>query len=206
MTETQCMTRIIKPVIFILCLVPFATLVWDAFTHHLGANPVETLNHRTGIWTLRFLLLTLTITPLRRLTGKNILIRLRRMLGLYAFFYAFMHFLTWLVFDHFFDVAEIVKDIVKRPYITVGFSAFVLLIPLAVTSTKNWVKRLGSRWAKLHQLVYVIATGGVLHYLWLVKADVRDPVIYGILLAVLLAYRAWYRRSGLFAQAQMARQ
>ncbi|MEJ2572992.1 MAG: sulfoxide reductase heme-binding subunit YedZ [Gammaproteobacteria bacterium] len=206
MTETQCMTRIIKPVIFILCLVPFATLVWDAFTHHLGANPVETLNHRTGIWTLRFLLLTLTITPLRRLTGKNILIRLRRMLGLYAFFYAFMHFLTWLVFDHFFDVPEIVKDIVKRPYITVGFSAFVLLIPLAVTSTKNWVKRLGSRWAKLHQLVYVIATGGVLHYLWLVKADVRDPVIYGILLAVLLAYRAWYRRSGLFAQAQMARQ
>ncbi|MEJ2553005.1 MAG: sulfoxide reductase heme-binding subunit YedZ [Gammaproteobacteria bacterium] len=206
MTETQSMTRIIKPVIFILCLVPFATLVWDAFTHHLGANPVETLNHRTGIWTLRFLLLTLTITPLRRLTGKNILIRLRRMLGLYAFFYAFMHFLTWLVFDHFFDVPEIVKDIVKRPYITVGFSAFVLLIPLAVTSTKNWVKRLGSRWAKLHQLVYVIATGGVLHYLWLVKADVRDPVIYGILLAVLLAYRAWYRRSGLFAQAQMARQ
>ena len=128
------------------------------------------------------------------------------MLGLYAFFYACMHFLTWLVFDHFFDIQEIVKDIIKRPYITVGFSAFVLLIPLAVTSTNKWVRRLGSRWSKLHQLVYVIATGGVLHYLWLVKADVRDPVIYGSILAVLLAYRAWYRRSKLLPLAQMVRQ
>jgi len=206
MTATQWMTRVIKPAVFVLCLVPFAWLVWDALTHHLGANPVEKLNHRTGIWTLRFLLLTLTITPVRRLTGWNVLIRLRRMLGLYAFFYACMHFLTWLVFDHFFDVQEIIKDIIKRPYITVGFSAFVLLIPLAVTSTKNWVRRLGSRWAMLHQLVYVIATGGVLHYLWLVKADVRDPVIYGSILAVLLAYRAWYRRSSLLALSQVVRQ
>jgi len=206
MTATQWMTRVIKPVIFILCMIPIAILVWDTITHHLGANPVEKLNHRTGIWTLRFLLLTLTITPLRRLTGWNTLIRLRRMLGLYAFFYAVMHFLTWLVFDHFFNVHEIIKDIIKRPYITVGFSSFVMLIPLAVTSTNNWVRRLGSRWGKLHQLVYVIATGGVLHYLWLVKADVRDPVIYGSLLAVLLAYRAWYKRSSLLPLTQVARQ
>ena len=205
MTETQWMTRVIKPAVFILCLVPLACLAWDGFTHQLGANPVEKLNHRTGIWTLRFLLLTLTVTPLRRLTAWNILIRLRRMLGLYVFFYAGLHFLTWLVFDHFFDVHEMAKDIIKRPYITVGFSAFVLLIPLAVTSTKKWVKRLGSRWAKLHQLIYVIATCGVLHYLWLVKADVRAPVIYASLLAVLLAYRAWHMRWRAMPLVRMAR-
>jgi sulfoxide reductase heme-binding subunit YedZ len=206
MTETQWMTRVIKPALFVLCLVPVGLLAWDAFTHHLGANPVEKLNHRTGIWTLRMLLITLSITPLRRLMGWNVLIRLRRMFGLYTFFYACLHFSTWLVFDHFFDVQEIVKDIVKRPYITVGFSAFVMLIPLAVTSTNNWVRRLGSRWAKLHQLVYVIATLGVLHYLWLVKADVRDPVIYGLMLAVLLAYRAWKKRAALVPMGQMVRQ
>jgi sulfoxide reductase heme-binding subunit YedZ len=206
MTETQWMTRVIKPALFVLCLVPVGLLAWDAFTHHLGANPVEKLNHRTGIWTLRMLLITLSITPLRRLTGWNVLIRLRRMFGLYTFFYACLHFSTWLVFDHFFDVQEIIKDIVKRPYITVGFSAFVMLIPLAVTSTNKWVRRLGSRWAKLHQLVYVIATLGVLHYLWLVKADVRDPVIYGLMLAVLLAYRAWKKRAALVPMGQMVRQ
>jgi len=206
MTPTQWMTRVIKPAVFVLCLVPLAILVWDGFTHHLGANPVEKLNHRTGIWTLRLLLITLAVTPLRRLTGWNLLIRLRRMLGLYTFFYACLHFSTWLVFDHFFDIHEIVKDIVKRPYITVGFSAFVMLIPLAVTSTNNWVRRLGSRWAKLHQLVYVIATAGVLHYLWLVKADVRDPVIYGLILAGLLVYRAWIRRSAPMPMGRMVRQ
>lgn len=206
MTETQWMTRVIKPVVFVMCLVPLAWLLWDGLTRHLGANPVETLNHRTGIWTLRLLLITLTVTPLRRLTGWNNLIRLRRMLGLYVFFYACLHFLTWLVFDHFFDVHEIVKDIVKRPYITVGFLAFVLLIPLAVTSTKTWVKRLGSRWARLHRLVYVIATGGALHFLWLVKADVREPVVYGSILAVLLAYRAWRRRSMPLPIGRMVRQ
>lgn len=206
MTVTQWMTRVIKPAVFVLCLVPLAWLLWDGFNHHLGANPVEKLNHRTGIWALRLLLITLAITPLRRLTAWNILIRLRRMLGLYAFFYACLHFFTWLVFDHFFDVNEIVKDIIKRPYITVGFSAFVMLIPLAVTSTKRWMKRLGSRWARLHQLVYVIATAGVLHYLWLVKADVRAPVIYGLILAVLLTYRAWFNRLVLPSLGQMARQ
>ena len=206
MTASQWMTRVIKPTVFVLCLIPISLLAWDGFTHHLGANPVETLNHRTGIWTLRLLLITLTVTPLRRLTGWNIIIRLRRMLGLFAFFYAFLHFLTWLVFDHFFDIHEIVKDIVKRPYITVGFSAFVMLIPLAVTSTNKWVRRLGSRWARLHQLIYVNATFGVLHYLWLVKADVRDPVIYGLLLAVLLSYRAWIKRSSLLPLGPMVRQ
>jgi len=206
MTPTQWMTRVIKPTIFVLCLIPALVLLWDTLTHHLGANPVEKLNHRTGIWTLRLLLLTLCVTPFRRLTGWNIVIRVRRMLGLYTFFYACLHFSTWLVFDHFFDIHEITKDIIKRPYITVGFSAFVMLIPLAVTSTNKWVKRLGSRWAKLHQLVYVIATFGVLHYLWLVKADVRDPVIYGIILAVLLGYRAWIRRASLVPMGQMVRQ
>ena len=206
MTPTQWMTRVIKPVLFMLCLIPAGMLAWDAFTHNLGPNPVETLNHRTGLWTLRLLLITLCVTPFRRITGWNIVIRVRRMLGLYTFFYACLHFSTWLVFDHFFDVHEMTKDIMKRPYITVGFSAFVMLIPLAVTSTNKWVKRLGSRWAKLHQLVYVIATFGVLHYLWLVKADVRDPVIYGLILAVLLGYRAWIRRAALMPVAQMVRQ
>lgn len=205
MTQVQWMTRVVKPAVFALCLIPLAVLLWDGFTHHLGANPAEKLNHRTGIWTLRLLLITLCITPMRRLTGWNALVRLRRMLGLYTFFYACLHFLTWLVFDHFFDMHEIVKDVVKRPYITVGFSAFLLLMPLAVTSTDKWMKRLGSRWGRLHRLVYVIATFGVLHYLWLVKADVRDPVIYGLILVLLLGYRAWVKRSALAPAVLMAR-
>lgn len=195
MTPTQWMSRVIKPAVFMICLVPLAWLCWDAFHHHLGANPVEKISHRTGAWTLKFLLITLAVTPLRRLTGWNVLIRLRRMLGLYAFFYACLHFLTWLVFDHFFDPQEIMKDIVKRPYITVGFTAFVLMIPLAATSTNAMMRRLGSRWATLHQLVYVVATLGVLHFLWLVKADTREPVLYGLVLALLLAWRAWFKRT-----------
>jgi len=205
MTSTQWMSRVIKPAVFALCLVPAALLGWDALSHHLGANPVEALNHRTGLWTLRLLLITLCVTPFRRLTGWNHAIRLRRMLGLYVFFYACLHFSTWLVFDHFFNVREMTKDIVKRPYITVGFAAWSMLIPLAVTSTNAWVKRLGSRWAKLHRLVYVIAIFGVLHYLWLVKADVRDPVYYGSLLALLLGYRVWIRRMAMMPAIQMAR-
>lgn len=195
MTSAQWMTRVIKPTVFVLCLIPALLLLWDTLTHHLGANPVEKLNHRTGIWTLRLLLITLCVTPFRKLTGWNSTIRLRRMLGLFTFFYACLHFSTWLVFDHFFDVYEITKDIIKRPYITVGFSAFVMLIPLAVTSTNNWQRLLGKRWAKLHQLIYVIATFGVLHFLWLVKADVREPVIYGSFLTVLLLFRVWARRN-----------
>ncbi len=185
----------LKPLVFLLCLLPFAVLLYDGFTHQLGANPVEKITHRTGDWTLRLLLLTLAVTPLRRITGWNPLIRIRRMLGLYVFFYACLHFLTYLVFDQFFDWQEIYKDILKRPYITVGFSAFVLLVPLAVTSTNAMIRRLGKRWRQLHQLVYVVATLGVLHYLWLVKKDLREPLIYATMLLALLMWRVWRNRT-----------
>jgi sulfoxide reductase heme-binding subunit YedZ len=180
----------VKPAVFLLCLAPLANLVWTAWRDGLGANPIEAITHSTGTWTLVFLLVTLTITPLRRLSGWHGLIRLRRMLGLYAFFYAILHFSTFLVLDHFFDLATIGKDILKRPYITVGFASFVLLWPLALTSTNAMVRRLGGRnWQRLHRLVYVIAAGGVLHYLWLVKKDIREPVLYGLVLVVLLGVR-----------------
>ncbi|MGD8566485.1 MAG: protein-methionine-sulfoxide reductase heme-binding subunit MsrQ [Gammaproteobacteria bacterium] len=188
------MPRFIKPVVFVICLLPLALLIWDAFNDGLGANPVEAITHRTGDWTLRFLLLTLSVTPLRLVFGWKKLIRFRRMLGLFAFFYVCLHFLTYLVFDHFFDFGEIAKDIVKRPYITVGFSAFVMLIPLAVTSTNKMMKRLGKNWKRLHQLVYVAAVCGILHYLWLVKADILQPMIYAVILLLLFAVRAWYQR------------
>ncbi len=187
--------RYLKPVIFIICLIPLALVVWDGFHDALGANPIETLSHRTGEWTLRFLLITLAITPIRRLFGWTWTRRFRRMLGLYAFFYACLHFLTWLVLDQFFDWDEIIKDIIKRPYITVGFSAFILLIPLAVTSTKGMMRRLGHRWGRLHRLIYVIAVLGAIHYLWLVKADNQQPLIYAAVLIVLLGLRAWWWRT-----------
>jgi len=179
-----------KPVLFIAALIPFVHLVSGIFLDNLGANPVDTITHETGDWTLYFLLATLAVTPLRRYSRWRWPQRLRRMLGLYAFFYALLHFLTFLVFDHFFDWGEIAKDIVKRPYITVGFSAFVLLIPLALTSTDGMLRRLGGkRWKRLHSLVYVIGTLAILHYLWLVKADTREPLLYGVLLIVLLVLR-----------------
>ena len=185
---------VIKPVLFIVCLVPFFTLVIGALNNTLGTNPVETMTHETGDWTLRFLLATLAITPLRRLSGKNWLIRLRRMLGLYAFFYACLHFMTYIWFDQYFDWMEIIRDIPKRPFITVGFTAFVLLIPLAVTSNNRMMRRLKKNWVKLHKLVYVIAVLGVLHFLWLVKADTLEPLIYASILLILLGYRAYYQR------------
>ena len=188
------MPRYIKPIVFLVCLIPLVMLVWDGFHDALGANPVEKITHRTGDWSLRFLLITLTVTPLRKLSGWKILIRLRRMFGLFAFFYVCLHFATYLVFDHFFDVNEIAKDIVKRPYITVGFTAFLLLIPLAVTSTNNMMRRLGNHWQRLHQLVYVIAVCGILHYLWLVKADLLKPLIHAAILLLLLGIRVWYQR------------
>ncbi|MFO1351142.1 MAG: protein-methionine-sulfoxide reductase heme-binding subunit MsrQ [Gammaproteobacteria bacterium] len=181
-----------KPILFIVALLPLGRLIGWAVNDGLGANPVETITRYTGDWTLRFLLITLAVTPLRQLTGWNWLQRFRRMLGLFAFFYVCLHFTTFLVFDHFFDLQGIMEDIVKRPYITVGFTAFVLLIPLAVTSTNAMMKRLGRRWQKLHRLVYGIAVLGVLHYLWLVKADISEPLIYGTMLALLLAYRYWH--------------
>jgi methionine sulfoxide reductase heme-binding subunit len=184
----------VKAAAFVACLAPLALLAWRGFNHGLGANPIEYITHSTGWWILSFLLITLTVTPLRRLSGWNWLLRLRRMLGLYAFFYACLHFTTYIWLDQFFDLMSIGKDVVKRPFITVGFAAFVLLIPLAATSTNAMVKRLGARrWQLLHRLVYAIATLGVLHFWWLVKKDIREPLTFGLLLAVLLMARLVWR-------------
>jgi sulfoxide reductase heme-binding subunit YedZ len=184
--------KVVKPFVFLLCLVPFGLLVWGALTANLGANPVERITHTTGDWILRFLLITLSITPLRVLTGWNWLIRFRRMMGLFAFFYGILHLTIYCLSIQAFNWAAIAKDITERPYITVGFLSFVLMIPLAITSTKKWITRLGGkRWQQLHRLIYVSAIGGVLHYLWLVKLDITNPVRYGIVLAVLLLFRVW---------------
>jgi len=181
-----------KPVLFLLCLVPVFLLGWRAYQGHLGANPIEFVTHSTGDWTIRFLMITLSITPLRMILHQPALLRFRRMLGLFAFFYVFLHFvITYLWFDKFFDIHEIAKDIVKRPFITVGFAAFVLLIPLAITSTDGWQRRLGRRWQTLHRAIYFIALLGVIHYYWLVKSDVRLPLMYGAIFAVLMLYRFW---------------
>lgn len=180
----------IKAAIFLAALVPLARLAWLGTHRGLGANPIEYITHSTGWWTLAFLLLTLTITPLRRITGAAWLLRLRRMLGLFAFFYASLHFTTYLWLDQFFDLGEILKDVAKRPFITVGFAAFVLLIPLAATSTNAMVRRLGARrWQILHRLVYAIAALGVIHFWWLVKKDVTEPFAFAVLLAALLIFR-----------------
>ena len=186
-----------KAALFTLCLAPLARLVFFAFTDRLGANPIEFVLRSLGTWTLTLLLVTLSITPLRRLTGWNSLIRVRRMLGLFAFFYVCLHFLTYAGVDQSFDLNAIVADVIKRPYITVGFTCFVLLIPLAVTSTNAMQRRLGGkRWQQLHRLVYFIAVGGVVHYLWLVKKDLTQPLLYGLALAVLLGVRfVWRRRT-----------
>lgn len=182
-------SRWAKPVLFLLCTLPFCALVYNGFTNNLTANPIKEITHFTGEWALRFLLITLSITPLRKITRKNALIRFRRMLGLFAFFYACLHFSTYLVLDQFFDWNEIVLDVAKRPYITVGFTAFVLLIPLAVTSTNRMAQRLGNNWRRLHSLIYPIAVLVIFHYLWLVKADILPPLIYGLILCLLLALR-----------------
>lgn len=190
------MLRWFKPVVFIACLGPLARLGWKAYAGLLGANPIEVITHSTGDWTLIFLLVTLSITPLRKITGQLWLIRYRRMVGLFAFFYACLHFTIYIWLDKFFDVHEMLADIAKRKFITVGFAAFLLLIPLAVTSTSGWIRRLGGkRWQVLHRLIYVSAILGVVHYLWLVKADIRKPLEYGAVLAVLLVYRivVWFR-------------
>jgi sulfoxide reductase heme-binding subunit YedZ len=167
-----------------------ARLGWKAYMGLLGANPIEVITHSTGDWTLLFLLITLAVTPLRRLSGQPWLIRYRRMFGLFAFFYVTLHFLTYIWLDKFFNVQDMVADIAKRKFITVGFTGFVLLIPLALTSTSGWIRRLGGkRWQALHRLIYAAAICGVIHYLWLVKADIRKPLQYGTVLAVLLGYR-----------------
>ncbi len=186
--------RFFKPVIFLACLTPLAALAWKAYSGNLGANPIEVITHATGDWTIRFLLITLSVTPLRKLTRQPWLIRFRRMFGLFAFFYGVLHFLTYIWLDKFFNFHEMLADIAKRRFITVGFTGFLLLIPLALTSTAGWIRRLGGkRWQMLHRLIYFSAIAGVIHYLWLVKADIRKPLQYAAILALLLGYRifAW---------------
>lgn len=182
--------KITKVLVFALCLAPLALLVWEVFHIGLGANPIEFITHTTGDWTLRLIILTLCITPARKLLGLPELIRYRRMLGLFAFFYGCLHFTTYIWLDKFFDVGEMLKDINKRRFITVGFTGFVLMIPLAITSTAGWIRRIGGKsWRNLHRLIYASAMAGVVHYYWLVKSDVRRPVRYGILVGLLLGYR-----------------
>lgn len=192
---------LVKIVLFLVCLIPLGRLGWGFYTDDLGANPIEFITHATGDWTLRFLLITLAITPLRKLSRCHWLVRLRRMLGLYAFFYGALHFMTYLWLDQFFDWHGIVKDIYKRPFITVGFTAFVLMIPLAATSFNAAIRALGGkRWQALHRSVYAICIFGVLHYWWLVKRDIREPLLYAVILGVLLAMRAWWREQERRAQ------
>ena len=184
-----------KVAVFFLCLIPLGALVWRGFNHGLGANPVEFIQLITGRWTLRFLVITLAITPFRKLLNLPDLIRFRRMLGLFAFSYLSIHFLTYLLLDQSFDFAAILKDIAKRPFITVGFLGFLLLLPMAITSTAGWIRRLGGRrWRTIHRGIYFAAVCGVIHYYWKVKSDVRMPLFYGALVAILLLWRlaGWF--------------
>jgi len=181
--------RLLKPSVFLLCLVPFVYLLVGVFTESLGANPVEYLAHRTGDWSLRFLLIVLAVTPLRRISGWTSLLKIRRMLGLFAFFYVSVHLLVYAVLDLGLDWGHLAEDILERPYITIGFTAWVLLIPLAVTSTNAMMRRLGRRWKRLHQMVYLIAILGVVHYWWLVKKDIQEPVIYAVIYLILMLMR-----------------
>ena len=191
------MRKVLKPLVFTVALVPLAVLVYNGYSGNLTANPIEYITHFTGDWTIYFLLITLAITPLRTLTGVNGFIHYRRMLGLFAFFYGCLHFLTYFVLDQFFDFGTILEDIVERPYITVGFTAFVLLIPLAMTSTRKMVLRLGGhRWRQLHSLIYLITGLGILHYYWLVKADTRIPLLLAGIFALLMVLRLkWVKQA-----------
>jgi len=195
-SPSQKQFRILKTMLFVSALLPFVRLAVFAFTDQLGANPIEFITRSSGDWTLYFICITLAVTPLRRLTTWNWLIKLRRMLGLFAFFYAALHFTTFFWFDHFFDVAEMLKDVYKRPFITVGFIAFVLLIPLAATSTNGMIKRLGGkRWQWLHRTVYLTAMLGILHFWWMRagKHNFEKPILFGAIVGVLLLLRVyWY--------------
>lgn len=184
----------LKAIVFLLAVSTLAKLIFYAYLDTLGANPIEKITRTTGYWTLFFLLITLAATPIRRLFKWLWVIRLRRMLGLFAFFYGCLHFLTYLILDQFFDWEAILKDLIKRPYITVGFMAFVLMLPLAITSSDSMIHRLGGkRWRLLHRLVYVTAIAGVVHYWWLVKKDLTEPIVFGVLLANLLSIRIFYK-------------
>ncbi len=208
--QTRWRWRLAQTVCVAVVLVPAALIVVDLLRDALGANPIEEITHRTGDWTIRLLIGTLAVTPLRRLTGWNPVVRFRRTLGLLAFTYASLHFLTYAVLDQgLFLQGDVLgylgEDIAKRPYITVGFTAFVLLVPLALTSTKGWIRRLGTRWTALHRLAYVAAALGVLHYLWLVKGDQVTPVWYGVALVLVLAPRVGWNRRGARAVASAPR-
>ena len=181
--------KLLKVAVFLAALIPLALLGLKAYQGNLGANPIEVITHATGDWTLRFLLITLSITPLRRITGWQGWIRFRRMLGLFAFFYGLLHFTTWIWLDKFFDLHEMIADVYKRTFITFGMGALLLMLPLALTSTRGWIRRLGKHWQTLHRLIYFSAFLGVVHYWSLVKADVTKPEEYGIILAVLLGIR-----------------
>jgi methionine sulfoxide reductase heme-binding subunit len=185
--------RVAKTLLFAACLIPFLTLVVDAVRANLGANPIDKITDVTGTWTLRFVLITLAVTPVRRLTGWNGIVKARRMVGLLAFFYGTLHMLTYVVLDQFFGWTYIWADVAKRPFITMGALGFTLMIPLAITSTAGWIRRLGGRrWALLHRLIYATGIAGVIHYLWLVKSDTTRPLTYAAILVTLFAIRAWY--------------
>ena len=186
--------RAFKVMVFLLCLGPVAVLTWKGFHDLLGANPIDVITRTTGRWTLNFLLITLAITPLRRISGMPWMIRFRRMVGLYAFFYGSLHLMTYVWLDKFFDVHEMLHDIVKRRFITAGLTAWALMLPLALTSTTGWIRRLGGkRWQKLHRLIYFSAAAGVIHFIWLVKADLTRPEIYAAIVSILLGYRLYVR-------------
>jgi sulfoxide reductase heme-binding subunit YedZ len=200
--------KLSKLVLFLAALIPLAHLGWKAYQGMLGANPIEVITHSTGDWTLILVLTTLSITPLRRITRQYWLIGVRRMIGLFAFFYATLHFLTYIWLDKFFNLHEMVKDIAKRPFITVGFSAFVLLIPLALTSTAWSIRRLGGKnWQRLHRLIYFTGILAVVHYTWLVKADLHKPIEYGVVLSLLLLYRVavWFSEKASESQSEKSK-
>jgi sulfoxide reductase heme-binding subunit YedZ len=194
----------VKIAVFVLCLVPAISLGWSFYRQDLTANPLEYITHFTGDWTIRLIVATLAVTPLRKLLHLTDLIRFRRMIGLFAFFYGSLHFLAYLWLDRLFDFQDLAKDIAKRPFITAGFVSFILMLPLAITSTKGWIRRLtGRRWQILHRLVYFAAIAAVVHYYWLVKSDVRQPLLYATLVGVLLLFRAgaWVRARAIGARS-----
>jgi Predicted membrane protein len=197
------MKKAAKVLVFLACLTPFVWLAIRTLTGRLGINPVEDLELTTGIWTLRFLIVTLAVTPVRRLTGWNRVIQYRRMFGLFTFFYVCVHFAIYIGIDQFFAFGSILKDVAKRPFITMGFTAFVLMIPLALTSTKGWIRRLGRRWQLLHRLIYISAVCASVHYLWKVKVMIGSPVYYALVIGLLLGFRiAWQLRSAKLLKTQ----
>lgn len=197
------MHKLLKATAFLLALVPLGALAYRTYTNDLGVNPAETLQLETGGWALKFLVITLAITPVRRVTGWNRVIQYRRMVGLFSFFYACLHFLTYIVLDKYFAFGEMMADVIKRPFITAGFVAFVAMVPLALTSTKGWIRRLGRRWQLLHRLIYLSGVAAAVHFVWKVKVAIGEPVYYAIAIAVLLGFRIiWQLKSSKPARTQ----